>query len=196
MSIVSRRRAALPPARWDRAAAPKGPGLPGRALRRVLEGPHEWGDLEIWTSRYGYTGCCLVVHPPGTTRRERIRYRLLRGWPPIGMLLGVLVLIVSAHHLPLGVAVLAGGAAYGAGALGLARLAGPARKRIRTLQTCRGDDGTDALDRGPQQLLDRLAARLLDAERRRRAGGLDAVGFEAVWGDVWHELGAGRSTAR
>lgn len=165
------------------------PSAGARAIARVLEGPHVWGEFEVWTSRYGYTSHCLVVYPPGSSRSDRVRFRALRVWPPIGMLLGVLAVIVAGQTLPLAGALLVGALVYATGAFCLALLAGPRRRRIRTLQTCRGDEGTGAFDRGPEHALDEFSGRLLEAEKSRRDGLIDAVGFEAVWGAVWSELG-------
>ena len=191
MSIVPRRRAparpivAVPP-----ELAPERPGIGQRVLRRVVEGAHEWGDLEVWPSRYGYTSYCLVVYPPGATLSERVRFRLMRSWPPLGMLLGITVVIAAAHVLPLLVAGVIGASVYAGGGMGLAVLAGPGRRRIRTLRTCRGGEGAGSLDRGPQSTLDELAAVLLDAEHARREGLLDAAALEVVQGEVWQRLGS------
>lgn len=193
MSIVPRRREASPtPAvRRPLPAAPAAPrpSLGRRAVRRVLEGPHEWGELEVWGGRYGCTSSCLVVYPPGATRSERIRYRAMRGWPGLGILLGVLTTLVLAQRIPFVSSALAGLAVYAAGALALAGVAGRGRRGIRTLDACRGDEGVVGMDRGPAQELDRLAATLIEAEQRYRAGAIDAVGFEAAWGEAWRELG-------
>ncbi|MGT2425411.1 DUF6611 family protein [Amnibacterium kyonggiense] len=199
MSIVPRRRAAsparpLPRPHGSAAPAPRRSSLAGRLARRVLDGRHEWGALEVWGGRYGCTTSCLVVHPPGTARGERIRYRALRSWPGPGLLLAVLATVLVAHRLPFALAAAAGVAVYAAGALALTAVAGRGRRAIRTLQACRGDEGVVGMDRGPAHELDRLAAMLLEAEQRHRAGELDGVGFEAVWGAVWRELGDPRLT--
>jgi hypothetical protein len=189
MSIVSR-RAAHPAALRTRGGAlhPAGrPSLAGRALRRVLVGPHEWGELDVWSSRYGYTGYCLAVFPPGSTASERIRFRLLRSWPPVGLLLGLAVLITAAQHLPFELALLPAAAAYAAGWAALALIAGARRTQIRTLRTGRDEYGT-VPDDGAHDELEACADTLREAERLRRAGALDAVGFEAAWGAVWNRL--------
>jgi hypothetical protein len=194
MSIVPRRRAALPIPGLSgpvlaRPSTVVRPALQRRLVRRLLEGPHAWGELEVWGGRYGWTSSCLVVFPPGASRSERIRYRAMRTWPAVGILLGVLTTVVVAQRVPFVLAAGAGCAVYAAGALALAGLAGRGRRAIRTLDACRGDEGTVGLERGPAAELDRFAAVLILAERRFRAGDLDAVGFEAVWGAVWQELG-------
>lgn len=191
MSIVPRRRTRAVPvvATEQRAEATR---LGRRVLQRILDGPHPWGEFEVWPSRYGYTSFCLVVYPPGAARRERLRFRAMRAWPPFGMLLGLVAMAVASQSMPAMVAFVIGGAVYGGGALALARLAGPSRRRIRTLRTCRGDDGTSALDRGPQQAMEDLSALLLAAEHELRSGRIDAVEFEVVWGEVWRRLGARR----
>ena len=188
MSIVSRRAAHSAPR--TRGGAFHAPGLPSparRALRRVLVGPHEWGELDVWSSRYGYTGYCLAVFPPGSTTGERIRFRLLRSWPPIGLLLGLAVLIVAAQHLPFELALLPAAATYLAGWAALAVIAGARRRQIRTLRAGRDEYGAMP-DEGAHEELEACADALREAERLRRAGALDAVGFEAAWGDVWDRL--------
>ncbi|GAA2750107.1 DUF6611 family protein [Amnibacterium kyonggiense] len=191
MSIVPRRREASPAQcrALPIARPPRRPSLARRAARRVLEGPHGWGELEVWGGRYGCTSSCLVVFPPGAARGERIRYRAMRAWPALGILLGVLTTVAVAQRVPFVLAAAAGVTVYTAGALALAGIAGRGRRAIRTLTACRGDEGTVGLDRGPAAELDRFAAVLILAERRHRAGDLDAVGFEAIWGAVWQELG-------
>lgn len=198
MSLLSRRGPAAAPlgsthsSVLDEHTVATGTGRPGlwqRIARRALEGGHPWGELDVWTSRYGYTSYCLVVYPPGATRTDRIRFRLMRAWPPIGMLLGIFTVIVVGQTQPLIGALAAGAAVFAIGALGSARIAGAAGRRIRTLQTCQGDAGTSALDRGPQDALDALRAALFDAEQEWRAGRIDAVRFEAVWSEVWSDLG-------
>ena len=193
MLIVSRRRST--PLRVARSASEvqaARPPLGTRAARRILEGPHAWGELDVWPSRYGCTSFALVVYPPGATRSERIRFRLLRSWPPVGILLGLVVLIAAAHVFPFVLAVLSGAAAYGAGALALGVLAGPGRHRIRELRTCRGHEGTGALDLGQQAELDELSTVLLAAEHELDARTIDEVTFELVHGEVWRRLGAAR----
>lgn len=177
------------PGRTDRVPPSHRAPLGQRVVRRVLEGPHGWGELEVWGGRYGFTSSCLVVFPPGASRSERIRYRVMRAWPALGILLGVLATVAVAQRAPFVLAAGAGCAVYAVGALALAGLAGRGRRAIRTLDACRGDEGTVGLDRGPAADLDRFAAMLILAERRHRAGDLDAVGFETVWGAVWQELG-------
>ena len=162
----------------------------GRLLRRVLDGKYAWGDIEVWSSRYGYTSSCLVVYPPGSTSADRIRFRLLRSWPPIGMLLGLVAVGIAGHRLPWEAAVGIGIGVYAAGAALLAVVAGPDRRRVRTLQTCRDDQGTGGLDRGPQDQLDGLVELLVENERRLRAGLIDAAQHEAIWGRAWDQIDA------
>jgi hypothetical protein len=190
VSIVPRPRITARPAPVQSDVVVHRPGLSRRVLRRVVEGPHAWGELEVWPSRYGYTSYCLALYPPGATRSERIRFRLLRAWPPIGILLGLVAGVAGAQVLPAVVALLLGGAAYGAGASGLALLAGPGRHRIRTVRACRGDAGLSAFDRGQLELVSELTDRLLEAEQAQQDGRLDAVAFELVHGEVWARLSA------
>ena len=192
MSIVPRRRTRAVPvvATEQRAEATR---LGRRVLQRILEGPHPWGEFEVWPSRYGSTSFCLVVYPPGAVRSERLRFRAMRAWPPLGMLLGLVAMAVASQSMPVVVALVIGGAVYGGGALALARLAGPGRRQIRTLRTSRSTDGSSALDWGPQQTMEDLAALLLAAEHEHRSGRIDAVEFELAWGEVWHRIGARRS---
>lgn len=123
-------------------------------------------------------------------RSERIRFRLMRAWPPFGMLLGLVVVVAAAHAVPLGVAGVLGAAVFGGGSLGLALLAGPSRRRIRELRAWRGDEGMGVRDRGPQAELDELSAVLLEAEHDHRTGRIDAVAFELVHGEVWRLIDA------
>lgn len=159
-----------------------------RLLRRLLEGRYTWGDIEVCSSRYGYTSYCLVVYPPGSTSADRIRFRLLRSWPPLGVILGLVAVCIAAEGLPLQLALAIGVGVYSAGLLLFAVIAGPDRRRVRTLQTCRGDDGSGGLDRGPQDQLDGLVELLIDNEQRLRAGLIDAAHHEVVWGSAWDHL--------
>jgi hypothetical protein len=190
MSIVSR-RAAHPAALRSRGGARRAsdrPTLARRAVRRVVVGPHEWGELDVWSSRYGYTGYCLAVFPPGSTTSERIRFRLLRSWPPIGVLVGLAVLIVAAQRLPFELALLPAAATYLAGWAALAVLAGARRTQIRTLRAGRDQYGTIPDDGGAHEELEACADVLQEAERLHREGAVDAVGFEVAWGAVWDRL--------
>ncbi len=161
-----------------------------RLLRRLLEGRHLWGELEVWSSRYGYTTYCLVVYPPGSTAAERIRFRALRSWAPLGFVLSTFTVLLAGQALPFAAALGTGIAVYAAGALLLACIAGPNRRLIRTLQTCRGNEGIGGLDRGPQDLPDGVIELLLESERQFEAGETDAVDYEAAWGRAWQVLGA------
>lgn len=193
MSIVPRRHAVPAPAALvGRAGAPVRHPVPctSRIAERVLEGRHRWGDLSVWRSRSGWTTCELVVVPPGATRSTRIRLRLLRLWPPVGLLLGVWAVAAAGRAVPMAAAILAGVGVYALGAAGLAALAGPGRHGVRTLRTCSADDGTSGADLARLLLMQVVAAQLVAAERGLRAGRLDEVGFEAEWGSAWRRLAA------
>ena len=160
-----------------------------RLAARLLDGPHVWGAVEVWSSRYGFTTCCLSVYPPGATRRDRARFRAMRAWPPLGILLVAAVLIGVGHSFPQVAAIALAAAAYCSGALGAALVAGPSRRLIRKVQWQREEVAGAGSNRDRQDRLDGLAVRLVEAERCWRAGLIDAVRFELVWGEVWRELG-------
>lgn len=202
MSVRARRgvsdrtyRIAALDARHAAAESDARPLVPTRLLRRVLEGKYTWGELEVWSSRYGYTSFCLVVYPPGSTSHDRIRFRMMRSWPPVGMILGLVAVDIAGHRLPLQAALGIGLGVYFAGALLLALVAGPGRRRVRTLQTCRGDDGTDGFDQGPQARLDEIAELLIENEHKLRAGVIDPAQHEAVWSAAWDQVDAMKRTA-
>lgn len=191
MSIVPRRHAVSAPAAVVGPAVPPVPHpvpVTSRIVDRLLEGRHRWGDLSVWRSRSGWTTCELVVVPPGATRSMRIRLRLMRLWPPVGLLLGVWTVAAAGRTLPIAAAILAGVGVYVLGAAAFAALAGPGRHGVRTLRICSADEGTSGDDLARLLLMQVVAAQLVAAERGLRAGRLDEVGFEAAWGSAWRRL--------
>ena len=53
--------------------------------RRLLDGGHTWGSLEVSPTRYGITRYRLVVFPPGISADDRMLLRIRRAWPTWGM---------------------------------------------------------------------------------------------------------------
>lgn len=150
--------------------------------RRLLDGSHTWGDLEISDGRYGLSRHRLVVYPPGLSREQRIPLRMLRTFPTWGLALWLTVQVIVMATASPGIALAVSTAtALTAGAVAFA-VAGPLRGAVRSLTVVRmtGVHDTEVLVKHLEFRL--LAGQLLRADARRAAGEIDAVEHEAqVW---------------
>lgn len=155
---------------------------PTLLVRRLVDGRHTWGDLEISDGRYGVSRYRLVVYPPWLSRDQRIPLRLLRTYPMWGLALWVtLEVILMARISPGDALAISTLAALTAGAVAFA-MAGSARAAVRTLTVVRmtGVRDVDILAKHLEFRL--LAKRLLHADARRATGEMSAVEHEA---EVW-----------
>lgn len=163
--------------------------LVGTVRTRIVDGPHRWGRLDVrpvgrtmWATR------TLVVHAPGTDRREGMLLRAVRVWPFVGLVLAGAV-TVAAQSAP------AAGAAVGLGLYALVHvLLLRATRRLRplvrqlTVTTFHGNGRPEV--HGDVDLFAVSVDALTAYEDALRAGRVDAVAFEAAWAHVWNALPA------
>jgi hypothetical protein len=170
--------------------------LVGAVRTRIVEGPHRWGRLDIrpvgrtmWATR------TLVVHPPGTDRRERAVLRAAHAWPLVGLVLTAVVTVMWTAAPSVGTVV--GLAAYALGFLVLRRCTRRLRPLVRalTVTTFHGSGRPEV--HGDARLMAVALDALSSAEDALRAGRIDPVAFEATWVTVWNALPArGSGSAR
>ncbi|MBF4581610.1 hypothetical protein ITJ54_02900 [Curtobacterium sp. VKM Ac-2865] len=154
---------------------------------RAARGVHRWGRYtEHPVSRTMWSSRTLVVFAPGTTTRDAVFLRAWHVWPVLGAVVSVVVMLALDHPRGLGLAAAAGVYALGFGVLG----AGTRRTRlqVRSLTTTVFHGNGRPEVHGDVTLLENSLDALLLVERARRSGGVDRVGFEVVWADVWTAL--------
>jgi hypothetical protein len=153
--------------------------------RRLLEGAHPWGWVQIGTAaRGGWLTLRLTVYPPGTSSRERRLLNFARNWPLLWTVVTLVAMVAlgqeaGAAIVPVCVV------AWIAGIVGVLRATRALRSRVRTVsvaQVCHGDAWRDlgqfaAVSAAVRALerLDRVAA-----ERR-----IDPVEYERQWAQIY-----------
>jgi hypothetical protein len=150
--------------------------------RRLLDGGHTWGALDISPTRYGVTRYRLVVFPPGISADDRRLLRAWRTWPVWGtatfLALEMLLVPTIGSGAALGISA---GVFLGAGAVSMA-MTGTNRCDVRTLTATRTGRTEDPMFADRFAELDALAHDLALADRKLANGQISTVGHEfLVW---------------
>lgn len=158
-------------------------------FRRLTEGGTPWGTVDISPVGRGlWQRVRLTVYPPGTSRAERRALHFAHSWPIAGAVAGLLVIVgLAGKESPI-VGLAAVLLLYLGGFWIGARLTHALRTRTRTLTVASMYVGGEWKEFGNAHLLRAATARLDDLDARRRAGQIDAVGYEAEWADVYDSL--------
>lgn len=150
--------------------------------RRLLDGGHTWGSLEVSPTRCGVTRYRLVVFPPGISADDRMLLRAWRAWPVWGMAVFLMMEIVLVPAIGADVALAISSTVFlGAGAVVMA-LTSTTRGDVRTLTAIRqaGVHDVPAAERFAEFYA--LANDLTEADRRLADGEIHAVEHELL---VW-----------
>ncbi|MEU0494623.1 DUF6611 family protein [Mycobacterium sp. NPDC006124] len=150
--------------------------------RRLLDGGHSWGSLEVSPSRYGVTRYRLVVFPPGLSPDDRALLRIWRAWPTWGMatFLALEILLVPAIG-PVAALWISSTVFLGGGAVMMAMTA-PYRGGVRTMVAIRHSGVHDP--QAAEQFLEFyvVAHELIEADHALAADAMEPVEHEvAVW---------------
>lgn len=156
-------------------------------LRRLLDGPHRWGSIEVRPDRFGLTRHRLVVYPPGLTDTDRRWIRAARGYPVWGFAVWLAAALVAYARLEQGPAFLVATAVYLAAGAAVLHLAGPARRQVRTLEAVSAPQDP-ASTRRSRERIDALAAALGRADEQLDAGIIGAAEHERIWWWVYEQL--------
>jgi hypothetical protein len=150
--------------------------------RRLLDGGHTWGSIDVSPPRYGVSRYRLVVFPPGISADDRVLLRAWRAWPVWGIAVFLALEIVLVPVLGSGQALGTSAAVFlGAGAV-LMAMTGPHRHGIHTMSVVRTAGADDASVVGKYVELQSLADDLAVADRRLIDGEIDAAEHECL---VW-----------
>jgi hypothetical protein len=150
--------------------------------RRLLDGGHTWGSLEVSPTRYGITRYRLVVFPPGISSDDRMLLRIRRAWPTWGMAVFLILEILLVPALGAVAALWISATVFlGAGAVVMAMTA-VNRGDVRTVTAIRRAGVHDPL--AAEQFLGfyALAHDLAEADGRLAAGDIEPVEHELL---VW-----------
>jgi hypothetical protein len=150
--------------------------------RRLLDGGHSWGALDVYPARYGVARYRLAIFPPGLSPGERMLLRASRSWRVWGAVLWLAmeILLVPTVGSVAALAVSTGG--YLAAGVVLAAITGPHRNRVRTMSVLRmpGVDDETTVER--LVTLRALLDELTHADQMLAAGEATPVQHEAtVW---------------
>ncbi len=167
-----------------------------RLLRRVLEGPHDWGHYEASTSRSGATHFRLLIFPPGTNAAERRAFARARDWPLVGAIVALVWLSVAGDEVHPLVATVIALAVYTAGILATRWRTRAFRARVRRVHAVRFFDGVAMTTRGDLRLLQRAAVELHALDVDADSGELDRVAYEARWSAIYDRVDASQRQAR
>jgi hypothetical protein len=150
--------------------------------RRLLDGGHTWGSLEVSPTRYGVTRYRLVVFPPGISADDRMLLRVWRARPAWGLatflILEILLVPAVGTGAALGISAIV---VLGAWAVVMA-MTGANRGGVRTLTAVRQAGASDTFAAERFVEFYSLARGLADADRRLADGEIHAVEHELL---VW-----------
>jgi hypothetical protein len=159
---------------------------------RLLDGERPWGAIDFRPDRYGVTRYRLVVYPPGITEMERRRLRVWRGWPLWGAALWVACEIWLTPQIGPWPALAASTAAALAGGAVSSALAGDARTQVRVLAVVTMAGYDDPATLATCRRLRSLAMTLIHADQTRALGLISPTEHEALWWQVYDEIGSDR----
>lgn len=150
--------------------------------RRLLDGGHTWGSLEVSPTRYGITRYRLVVFPPGISADDRVLLRIRRAWPTWGLAAFLIleVLLVPAIG-PVASLWISATVFLGAGAVVMAMTAAT-RGDVRIITAVRRAGAHDPLAAEQFAQFYVLAHELVEADARLAAGEILPVEHELL---VW-----------
>lgn len=154
----------------------------GARWRRLLDGGHTWGSLQVSPTRYGITRYRLVVFPPGTSADDRMLLRIWRAWPTWGMATFLILEILLVPAIGAVAALWISATVFlGAGAVVMAMTA-TTRGDVRTMTAIRRAGVHDPL--AAEQFVEfyGLAHDLVEADGRLAAGEIQPVEHELL---VW-----------
>ncbi|WP_223692716.1 DUF6611 family protein [Leifsonia poae] len=164
--------------------------------RRLAEGGAPWGTVDVTPASRGlWRRVRLIVYPPGTTRAERRALRFAHSWPIAGALTALVAMVLLAGAWPpvLGLCVLL--LLYLAGFWVGARLTRLLRGRVKSIIVSTVSVGGELKVYGDGDLLRSTMERLDALEKRRLAGRVDPVAYEAEWAEVYDALPGGTPVA-
>jgi len=150
--------------------------------RRLLDGGHTWGSLQVSPTRYGITRYRLVVFPPGISADDRMLLRIWRAWPTWGMATFLILEILLVPALGAVAALWISATVFlGVGAVVMAMTAAT-RGGVRTMTAVRRAGVHDPL--AAEQFVEfyGLAHALIEADGRLTAGEIQPVEHELL---VW-----------
>ncbi|MCV7419408.1 hypothetical protein H7K45_02540 [Mycobacterium yunnanensis] len=150
--------------------------------RRLLDGGHSWGSLEVSPTRYGVTRYRLVVFPPGISADDRARLRIWRAWPTWGMATFLVLEILLVPAVGPVAALWISSIVFLGGGLAMMLTTAAYRGGVRTMIVIRraGVHDPQAAERFVEFYV--LAHELIEADRAFGAGETQPVGHElAVW---------------
>ena len=150
--------------------------------RRLLDGGHTWGSLEVSPTRYGVSRYRLVVFPPGISADDRMLLRAWRAWPAWGLaaFLTLEILLVPAIG-PAAALGISAAVVLGAGVVVMA-MTGANRGGVRTLIAVRQAVANDTVAAERFAEFCSLARALVDADRKLAEVEIRAPEHELV---VW-----------
>ena len=150
--------------------------------RRLLDGGHTWGSLEVSATRYGITRYRLVVFPPGISADDRVLLRIWRAWPTWGMATFLILEILLVPAIGAVAALWISATVFlGAGAVVMA-LTAATRGDVRTMTAVRRAGVHDPLAADQFAAFYVLANELVDADGKLAAGEILPVEHELL---VW-----------
>lgn len=186
-----RRRVAIAPFP-DRGRSPRarptpkaGPTRVSRLIRRVSDGQHLWGTIDVSpANRSVWSRTHLTVYAPGTNTAERRRLRLFHSWPIVGAVLGILVMVALDSWPPL-IAFGVGIAVYAVGFWPVTAMTARLRRANRHVVVSVVDIGERYQQTGDLELLRSCVRILSDLEEGLARGTMTPVEFEACWAEVY-----------
>jgi uncharacterized protein DUF6611 len=150
--------------------------------RRLLDGGHTWGSLEVSPTRYGITRYRLVVFPPGISSDDRMLLRIRRAWPTWGMAVFLILEILLVPAIGAVAALWISATVFlGAGAVVMAMTAAH-RGDVRTVTAIRRAGVHDPLSAEQFLQFYALAHDLAEADGRLAADEIEPVEHELL---VW-----------
>jgi hypothetical protein len=159
-----------------------------RAARRLSEGPHPWGVIDVTpTGRTVWSRTRLTVYPPGTNSTERRALRFYRVWPVAGAALAIL-LFFTLSALPVVVVTLLALALYIAGIWAAYAATRDLRPRLRYITVLTIQTGLTIETVGDIASFDDTTDRLRALDALHDQGLIGAAEYEMHWSEIYDAL--------
>ncbi|UFS59120.1 DUF6611 family protein [Subtercola endophyticus] len=164
--------------------------LLARAARRISEGPHLWGAIDVTpTGRTSYCRTRLTVYPPGTNAAERRALRFYRNWPVAGAVLA-LFLFLALAEMPALVVTSIAISVYAAGIWAGHAATRSLRPHVRRLTVLTAATGQHFETLGDIAFFQAATDQLRAMDKLNDHGLLSAAEYESYWAEIYDALPA------
>ena len=155
--------------------------LPVDRIAHALEGPAQWGRVDLAFTRYGLTRIKISIYPPRTDLRRRVRLQAWRMWVSGSVATWLALLIGCSAIAPTPMAFLAASAIHAALSMSMRISLRRDFAGVLQLSSFTASDDLPACVAGRSLLLERCVSDLRRADADLADGRITQVQYDRVW---------------